>query len=245
MEPSQPTLIAYDRKITREELRLVPTPLGTATHQPIPHWEVASAIVETLGFRHIAVLKDEYAVSRDGMRMFGVLELETTFNGCRFALGLRNSHNKSLALAITVGYRVLVCENLAFHGDFTPMCRKHTRNFNLIEGVSYAIDQTQRNFEPMVKAVELWKNTQITDVDAKLCIYEAFVEAGTALPKHLLSPVHDYYFKPPHEEFLPRTLWSLQNSFTGAIKTLDPIPAHLATTSVARFFDQRTRKEIE
>lgn len=29
-------------------------------------------------------------------------------------------------LALTVGYRVLVCDNMAFHGDFTPVLAKHT-----------------------------------------------------------------------------------------------------------------------
>ena len=61
---SESTLIAYDRKITRQELALVPTPAGTATHQIIPHHEVVNALIETLGFRHIAVVRDEYAVDR-------------------------------------------------------------------------------------------------------------------------------------------------------------------------------------
>ena len=89
---------------------------------PVPHLEVVQALVETLGFRKIAPVREEYAVSKDGMRLFGTMELETMFHGCRFALGIRNSHDKSLALGITVGYRVLVCENLAFHGDYTPSC---------------------------------------------------------------------------------------------------------------------------
>ena len=30
------------------------------------------------------------------------------------------SLHKSMRLAMTVGYRVLVCDNMAFYGDFTP-----------------------------------------------------------------------------------------------------------------------------
>jgi hypothetical protein len=41
-------------------------------------------LIETLAFRHISVLRDEYAISPDGMKMFGLLDLETTFDGCRF-----------------------------------------------------------------------------------------------------------------------------------------------------------------
>jgi hypothetical protein len=102
---TEATLISYAGKVTREQLALVPTPLGTATHKPVPHIDIVQAIIETLGFRHIGVVRDEYAVSRDGMRLFGIIELETQFHGCRFALGLRNSHDRSMRLALVVGYR--------------------------------------------------------------------------------------------------------------------------------------------
>lgn len=116
------TLIGYQgRTIPREELALVPTPTGTVTHRPIPHHQIVQALIETLGFRHIGVVVDEYAVSPDGMKMFGVLDLETEMHGCRFAIGLRNSHDKSMRLALTCGYRVFVCSNMMFAGDFTPV----------------------------------------------------------------------------------------------------------------------------
>ena len=79
------TLIGYSgRTIGREELTLVPTPPATETHRPIPHHEIVRALIETLGFRHIGVVQDEYAVSADGMRMFGVIDLSSGFDGCRF-----------------------------------------------------------------------------------------------------------------------------------------------------------------
>jgi hypothetical protein len=40
------------------------------------------------------------------MRKFGVLDLEAGFEGCRFAIGLRNSHDKSFRLSCTVGVRL-------------------------------------------------------------------------------------------------------------------------------------------
>ncbi len=52
----------------------------------------------------------------------------------------------------------------------------------------------QRNFEPMTKQVARWRESQLTDVSAKLIIYQAFIEGDIDLPKHLASPVHDLYF---------------------------------------------------
>ena len=53
---SEATLIASTAKLTRLQLADVPTPLGTATHRPVPHVEVVEALVETLSFRHIGVV---------------------------------------------------------------------------------------------------------------------------------------------------------------------------------------------
>ena len=77
MEQSQLLAHCGTRKLTRAELTAVPTPEGTPTHRPVPHHEIVGGLVETLSFRHIGVVRDEYAVSQDGMKMFGVLDLET------------------------------------------------------------------------------------------------------------------------------------------------------------------------
>lgn len=142
------------------------------------------------------------------------------------------------ALGITVGYRVTVCSNLAFHGNYTPLLRKHTKNFDLHSALSVGIDSVQRNFEPMVKAVELWRGHQLTDVTAKQVIYEAYVEGHLDAAKHLARPTHDAYFSPPHEEFAPRTMWSLSNAFTHAFKGLDPIPQQKAAASLGEFLQR-------
>src|SRR5438093_5811781 len=159
------TLIGYQGKtIDREALALVPTPLATDTHRPIPHHEIVQALIETLGFRHIGVVRDEYAVSPDGMRMFGVLDLETGMHGCRFSIGVRNANDKSMRLALTVGYRVMVCDNMAFHGDFTPVLAKHSKNFSLLDAISIGVDRMHRNFDPMQKQIETWRGSQISNV---------------------------------------------------------------------------------
>ena len=240
MEQCQLMAHCGSSKISREELKVIPTPAGSPTHQPIPHNEIVGALVETLSFRQISVMREEYAVSGDGMKLFGVLDLETTFDGCRFAIGIRNSNDKSMRLALTVGYRVFVCDNMAFHGDFTPVLAKHTKNLSLVDILAVGVDRMQRNFEPMRKQVEAWKGTRLADESAKLVIYRAFVEGELDVPKHLARRVHDLYFNPQIEDFAPRTTWSLSNAFTSAFKELDPIPQFKATAKLASFLDQAT-----
>ncbi len=240
MSETQSVLLSQTDKFTREQLALVPTPLGTDTHKPIPHVEVVNALVETLGFRHINVHAEEYAVSKDGMKMFGVVELQTGFAGCRFAIGIRNAHDKSMRLALTVGYRVFVCDNMAFHGDFSPVLAKHSKHFSLQNAISVGVDEMQRSFKPMVESVELWRAAQISDVTAKLIIYEAFIEGGLEVARHLAPRTHELYFNPQYQEFAPRTLWALSNAFTSAFKELDPIPQFRATAKLGTFLNSRT-----
>ena len=97
----------------------------------------------------------------------------------------------------------------------------------------------QRNFEPMRRRVESWQGFELTDVTAKVFIYEAFVEGKLEAPKHLARSVHDLYFEPRYEEFQPRTIWSLSNAFTSAFKELEPIPQFRATAKLGEFLETR------
>jgi hypothetical protein len=214
---------------------MIPAPDGTRTFKPIPHHEVVDALVEALGFRYISVVRDEYAVSPDGMKMFGVLDLETAFDGCRFAIGIRNSNDKSLRLALTSGVRVFVCDNLSFQGEFTPVLAKHSKNFSIVDSLAIGVDRIQRNFDPLRQQVETWRGNQITDEQAKLVVYRAFIENKLDAPRHLARDVHKNYFEPTHQEFAPRTMWSLSNAFTSALKSLDPIPFFRATAKLGTF----------
>jgi hypothetical protein len=109
-------------------------------------------------------------------------------------------------------------------GAFTPVLAKHSKSFSLIDCIAVGVDRMQRNFEPMRKQVEAWQRSELTDVTAKVVIYEAFVEGKLEAPKHLARTVHDLYFGPNYQEFRPRTMWSLSNAFTSAFKQLEPIP---------------------
>jgi hypothetical protein len=170
------TLISCTGRITRAELAKLPTPPATETHIPIPHAAVVETLVETLSHRQIAVVGEEFAVSKDDMEMFGVLDLETSFEGCRFAIGIRNANNKRFRLACTVGLRVFVCHNLAFRGDYSPVLAKHSKHFSLEDALSIGVDRMQRNFEPMRRQVESWRAEQLSAEAAKLTIYRAFIE---------------------------------------------------------------------
>jgi hypothetical protein len=209
--------------IGRQDLRDLPIPEPTATHYPVSHWKIVETLAESLAFRHLDVVSEEYAVSQDGMRFFGALTLNVEESGVRIAVGLRNSHDKSFSLGITVGRRVLVCDNLALFGDYAPVMRKHTKKVALEAILAVAVDDMQRHFEPIRRQIAFFRGCDLSDQRAKLIIYDAFLGGAADLPKHLGAVVHENYFRPSYPDFEPRTLWSLENAFTSAVKELEPV----------------------
>lgn len=224
-------------KITRAELALVATPPSTATHQVLPHIDIVTSLEEALGFRHIAIVSEEYAVTRDGMNFFGVMTIDQGIHGAQFAVGVRNSHSKHFRLSIVVGLRIVVCSNLCFSGDFSIVLAKHSKNFSLKNSISIGVDEAQRGFAPMQERVESWRETTIADDEARLCLFRAFIEDQLDAPKHLAREVWKNWRQPVHEEFQPRTRFSLQNAFTSAFHQLDPVPKYRATASLGKFFN--------
>ena len=171
--------------------------------------------------------------------MFGVMTLNMQHSGVKLAMGLRNSNDKSFSLAITVGFRVTVCSNLMFAGDFTAVvAKKHTKNFELADTVALAVEKMQRGFEPMGRRIDAWRGHSLPDSTAKNIIYAAFIEDGLPIPKHLAKVVHRHYFDPSYPEFEERTMWSLQNAFTSSLRELEPMKAIPLTAKLAGFLEK-------
>ncbi len=226
-------------KFGRQDLLALPTPDSTDTHTVIPHARVVETTLEALAFRNISVISEEYGISKDGMKMFGILTLSLDGNGVNLVLGLRNSHDKSFALGMVAGFRVFVCDNLAFNGDFFAVSKKHSKKImeTFVDTLSIGVDRVQRQFTPIQERINVWKEHTLPDIRARDIIYDAFVYDRVDAPKHLMKEVDSQYFAPRIEDFKPRTLWSLQNGFTAAFKRLEPIPQYRATASLGEYFN--------
>jgi hypothetical protein len=231
-------------RVSREALLALATPEPTQTHVPIPHHRLVQTLHETFAMRRVNVAHEDYAVSKDTQRFFGVMTLETEEGGVRFAVGIRNSHDKSISVGLVAGYRVVVCDNMAFFGQGVTIARKHTRRLALEDTVALAVEKIQRTFEPMRRQIAEFRAAELADDEAKVVIYRAFIERTLDVPKHLAPEVHDHYFQPKHPEFEGRTLWSLANAFTSAFQTLDPIPRFQATAKLTDFLDRLELKRM-
>ena len=61
-------------------------------------------------------------------------------------------------------------------GAFTTVLAKHSKSFSLIDCISVGVDSDATELPAMRKQVEAWQRSELTDVTARVVIYEAFVE---------------------------------------------------------------------
>jgi hypothetical protein len=167
----------------------------------------------------------EFAVSPDGMKMFGLLEINAEYEGVRFAIGCRNSNDKSMRIGLVAGYRVFVCDNMSLSGDFNPLHAKHTKHFDLIEAVSMGVDRLHRGWEPLKQLIDFKRKTILQPDEARVLIYKAF--AQHKLPVSLFKAVSGSY-----EDHDDDSLWGIEQHFTDAFKSLNPLAQFKATAKL-------------
>jgi hypothetical protein len=78
--------------VTREQLAIVETPIATRSFKPVPHIELVETLEHVLRRNNITIRREQFALRRDGLTLFGVLQLQyrDTPDG-KAAIGLRTS----------------------------------------------------------------------------------------------------------------------------------------------------------
>jgi hypothetical protein len=221
--------------VTREQLALIETPSPTRSFKPVPHLELIETLQQALRMNHITIRKEQFALRRDGLTLFGVLLLQyqDTPDGMA-ALGLRTSNNRTMSIQLCAGLSVFVCDNMVFRGDLIALNRKHTAGLHLRTEINHAILRFQDHFSRLTGEIANLKERSMSDTDAKAVLHDVFVKG--ILPIRLLPEASNLYFEPFVDEFRPRTAWSLHNAFTAVAKEM-PITTRMpAIQELGRYF---------
>ena len=182
-------------------------------------------------------VNEQYIISADGMKLFGLLELEQEYDGVRFAVGLRSSNDKSMKLALACGYRVMCCSNGMLSGDFMPLAVKHSANLDIDDALALGIDRIRRRFGAMQEGIITKRLTALSDQRAMSLIYKAF--SYGKFPISLFRNTHkEYFIEPSYKEFQARNLFSLENAFTTSFKKLQPMQQFEQTSRLAKFLQE-------
>jgi len=220
--------------VTRDALASIPTPRSTETWKPVPHIQVAELVCRETADRGYEVVSEEYGLNPAGTKMFGVLrfhpEGHPEYSRC---IGFRNSHDKSMALGITAGLTICVCDNLCFGGE-TTFHRKHTSGIEVEELIPQAFENLGHQFLRLEHNVEILKLQDLSISAAKLLTVKAAEEK--VIPSCDILPVLQEFRKPRHVEFAERNRWSLYNSFTELAKKYSPARADQCYRGLSKLF---------
>jgi hypothetical protein len=157
--------------------------------------------------------------------MFGVMKFHPDGHPeMSRALGIRNSHDKSLALGLVAGVQVLVCSNLCF-GGAVSVYRKHTSGIDLEILISDGFNRIEDKLLDLDRGITVLKTAVISNSDARLIILRA--AELRAIPSCDILPVLQEFERPRHEEFSAPVKWSLYNAFTEVAKKYSPPRAAL------------------
>ena len=223
-----------ERTLTRQDLSLIPTPEPTSTWRPVPHSLVAEMAVEESQQRGWRIVSEDYGVGSGGSKMFGVLRFSPNGRSdFTRAIGVRNSHDKSLAVGITAGISVLVCSNLAFGGE-SVVHRRHTSGIELDGLVHGVFDKMEESFIRLERNADGLKLKAISIDDARRMIVVA--AEMKAIPSCDILSVLDEFRNPRHDEFKPRNRWSLLNAFTETAKKYSPPRFDLCQRKLSELF---------
>jgi hypothetical protein len=203
---------------TREEVDSIETPKGTDTWTPIAHGEIADAVRASLSGTGLAPRQEDYGLTKDGLRLFGLFTLAGDHPDYALTVGFRNSHDKSFAASVCCGSRVFVCDNLAFAGEVT-ISSKHTKHLRsrLNRIVCEAVEKLTAKRALVEKRIALYKETE---VKSQSHLHDLVLRSfrAQAIPAQAIPHVINEFEEPRHPEFRDWTVWNLQNAFTEVLK---------------------------
>lgn len=211
--------------ITRQELRLVKPPEATETWKPVAHYDLLMAIEKALKSQKLSVHSEEISCQRKGQYFFCILDLKRDY-GSKFpqsagilpSLGIMASNNKKIGIQISIGARVISCNNPMFAGNTVIYSRKHTQSLRIEDELDEMLSVFAQYFKDLCLEVTALQRKEISESQACVIMLKSFVEG--ILPVRLIRLVYMNYFNPEIKEFKKRTLWSLYNAFTNAADTL-------------------------
>lgn len=222
-----------------EEIAEVETPTANRSHVPVSHLDVIESARSALVDSGYSITDEEHGLAGAGgngdARYFGILQISQDGRKDRgdysWTLGIRNSHDKKFPVGFAAGSRAFVCDNTAFSAEST-VARKHTRNVrrDLPGAIARAIGGMAESLGLLDTRYDAYKERELRDAEANDILVKLL--DNRAIVTRDLAPILHEWRTPKHDEFLPRTAWSLFNGVTETHKAISD-PTVLVNRSAA------------
>jgi len=226
------SLLYSQANINRNELNLLPTPESLGRfHQPYGFGEYVDNIHESLDLLGLEVRNQEYETTHDNNRLFGALEVGLkegdliTSDEWKVLVGLRASHDQSVARGLVIGSQVLVCSNLCFSGNIANINTKQTTHLGqrLPRLIRNAVDQIPELAHLEEQRFDAYKALEVKPRVGDAGLVELY-RRGSFTNAQLAKAIHEWE-EPTYEAHkladpgsVTRSGWRLFNAATEALK---------------------------
>lgn len=204
------------------DVRKPPQFAATSSFRPLEHSEALDAVEKAMADVSLIVdhspeggLRKRFTLADKNAKMSAVLPLVTRIDdSCRMQVAILNSWNKTLAIRVGFGAEVFVCMNGSVFAS-EVIGRKHTTNIlaDLPHLLTKALGKVSEYAEHQRRFFARLREVEMTDVTANDFIVRAAMDHGCVTEGEIVHVVRQWR-NPEHDEFKPRTAWSLHNAFT-------------------------------
>jgi hypothetical protein len=213
------------REVSRAQLDEISqnTPPATRTFVPVSHSTALDTVIQTMAESGFHARSVRIGVARGDHRLFATVQTGSDLDGNQTTLSVAvvNSTDKSLPMKMIAGANVFCCDNLSLRSDLmAPVRKKHSRHGleRFRESVGLAVKQLDAFKEVESRRIRVFREAQVSDTVAESVLLRAFDKG--VLSHRLLPTAINEWRAPTFDDFLPRTLWSLENAIT---TTLGPV----------------------
>lgn len=239
-----------DKLVTRSELALVETPEALGRfHRPISYSDYVDMVTDSLVSNGLKVSSEEYAITKDGGRMFGMMEVSAlegeliTADDWKLTVGLRGSHDQKIGRGIALGSQVMVCSNLCFHGDVGTFKTKQTINAlqRLPNMINAAVQRIPELAHQQERVFDRYKNQEFKPRWGDAAMVELY--RRDALTSAQLGKAVDEWHNPSFIEHGEHgnSVWKAFNAATEAVKPTGHNPnmelVRQRTENISQFFN--------
>lgn len=220
------TVMGENKKTQKEvrEVELVRPAHAKGYWQGISHADLLDTVFNEVRRRKWKMGQDLYTMNADGTDLAAAFNIEIPTlkapQGQTFSMGLLTSNARRKKLKIVVGSVVKVCHNGMVTGEIA-LARKHTKNLSLKDEIEEALNTYIMKAMMLKDTVSEMQRIHLGDGSKDTLL----MQAGRlkVMPWSRVGMVDEEYRHPKHEEFKPRTVWSLFNAFTEVVKQNPPL----------------------
>ncbi len=232
-----------DQLVTRQDMRHIPVPppMGPR-HHPYSFADFADNTVSAIERAGYSITGEEFAVQKDGMRVFGILKVSNSPDVSpavpalassenvpalykpkwNLVVGVRGSNDQSVSRGLVIGSQVMVCSNLCFSGDLGKWNRKQTTNVesDMPGIIRRAVDQLDRKNDELTVNFDSFNAAQVDRDGGDRILMDILRGGGFSASQFERAVEHWDRLPADLEEHSAngRTLWWLFNACTHGLK---------------------------